>query len=77
MRRCKRTTGRKHRVRRRCEQGFHGAEAERFIAAATDMIHDFRQTVRITRITQMLFGGFQRCLYAIQKFPSDFERKLP
>ena len=24
----------------------------------------------------MLFGGFQRCLYAIQKFQSDSERKL-
>jgi type III restriction enzyme len=24
----------------------------------------------------MLFGGFQRCLYAIQKFRSDSERKL-
>ena len=24
----------------------------------------------------MLFGRFQRCLYSIQKFQSDFERKL-
>jgi type III restriction enzyme len=24
----------------------------------------------------MLFGGFQRCLYSIQKFQSDSERKL-
>jgi type III restriction enzyme len=24
----------------------------------------------------MVFGGFQRCLYATQKFQSDSERKL-
>jgi type III restriction enzyme len=28
------------------------------------------------RIGQMLFGGFKHCLYPIQKFHSDTERKL-
>lgn len=38
---------------------------------------DFRQTVQDkTRIAQIVFGGFQRCLYSIQKFQSDSERKL-
>ena len=39
--------------------------------------YDFRQSVQDkSRIGQMLFGGFQRCLYSIQKFQSDSERKL-
>ncbi|MFZ5862377.1 MAG: DEAD/DEAH box helicase [Nitrospirota bacterium] len=42
-----------------------------------DPIHDFRQTVEDkSRIAQLLFGGFQRCLYRVQKFQSDTERKL-
>lgn len=40
-------------------------------------VADFRQTVEDkSRIAQMRFGGFQRCLYEIQKFQSDTERKL-
>ncbi len=40
-------------------------------------VSDFRQTVADkSRIAQMLFGGFQRCLYDLQKFQSDPERKL-
>ncbi len=40
-------------------------------------IHDFHQTVaEKSKIPQMLFGGFKRCLYPIQKFQSDPERKL-
>lgn len=39
--------------------------------------HDFRETVADkSRISKMLFGGFKRCLYRIQKFQSDSERKL-
>ena len=42
-----------------------------------DPVHDFRHTVEDrSRIAQMLFGGFQRCLYRLQKFQSDPERKL-
>jgi type III restriction enzyme len=38
---------------------------------------DFRQTVADrNKIGQLLFGGFQRCLYSVQKFHSDSERKL-
>ena len=28
------------------------------------------------RIRQMLFGGFARCLYPLQKFDSDTERRF-
>jgi type III restriction enzyme len=58
-------------------KGFTALKPSAFTAAATDPIHDFRQTVQDrTRIAHMLFGGFQRCLYAIQKFQSDSERRL-
>ena len=58
-------------------KGFTELKPSAFTAAATDTIHDFRQTVQDrTRIAQMLFGGFQRCLYPIQKFQSDSERRL-
>jgi type III restriction enzyme len=58
-------------------KGFTELKPSAYTAVATDTIHDFRQTVQErTRIAQMLFGGFQRCLYAIQKFQSDSERRL-
>ena len=42
-----------------------------------ERVHDFRQTVQDrSRISQMVFGGFQRYLYSTQKFQSDSERKL-
>jgi len=30
----------------------------------------------MNRIRQMLFGGFQKCLYPLQKFHSDTERRF-
>jgi type III restriction enzyme len=58
-------------------KGFPELKSSAYTAAATDTIHDFRQTVQErSRIAQMLFGGFQRCLYPIQKFQSDSERRL-
>ena len=58
-------------------KGFTALKPSAFTAAATDTVHDFRQTVQDrTRIAQMLFGGLQRCLYPIQKFQSDSERRL-
>lgn len=39
--------------------------------------HHYRETVTETsRIKQMLFGGFERCLYPLQKFDSDTERRF-
>jgi type III restriction enzyme len=58
-------------------KGFTELKSSAYTAAATDTVHDFRQTVQErSRIAQMLFGGFQRCLYPIQKFQSDSERRL-
>ncbi|MGH8066794.1 MAG: type III restriction endonuclease subunit R, partial [Candidatus Entotheonellia bacterium] len=58
-------------------KGFTELRPSAFTAATTESIHDFRETVQDrSRIGQMLFDGFQRCLYAIQKFQSDSERKL-
>lgn len=49
-------------------------------AATVEMdaaILDFRAPVDDKgRIAQMLFGGFQRCLFPVQKFQSDSERRL-
>ncbi len=44
-------------------KGFTALSPSAFTAATDDSIHDFRQTVQDrSRIAQMLFGGFQRCL---------------
>jgi type III restriction enzyme len=58
-------------------KGFTELKSSAFTAVATDTIHDVRQTVQErARIAQMVFGGFQRCLFGTQKFQSDSERKL-
>jgi type III restriction enzyme len=58
-------------------KGFTRLRQSAFTAPAHESVHDFRQTVQDrSRISQMVFGGFQRCLYATQKFQSDSERKL-
>jgi type III restriction enzyme len=58
-------------------KGFTELRPSAFTAATAESIHDFRQTVQDrVRIAQMLVGGFQHCLYSIQKFQSDSERKL-
>jgi len=42
-----------------------------------DGLQDFRQTVEDkTKIKQLAFTGFQRCLFDTQKFDSDTERKF-
>jgi type III restriction enzyme len=58
-------------------KGFTELKPCAFTAAADAPISDFRRTVEEkTRIGQMIFGGFHRCLYPAQKFQSDTERKL-
>lgn len=58
-------------------KGFTALKPCAYTAKDGEPIHDFRQTVGDrTRISQMLFGGFQRSLYSIQKFDSDTERRL-
>jgi type III restriction enzyme len=58
-------------------KGFTALKPSAYTAKDGEPIHDFRQTVEDrTRISQMLFGRFQRCLYSLQKFDSDTERRL-
>ena len=40
-------------------------------------VKNYRETVtEVSKIKQMLFGGFSKCLYPIQKFDSDTERRF-
>jgi type III restriction enzyme len=58
-------------------KGFTDLKPSAYTARDGDPVQDFRQTVEDrSRISQMLFGGFQRCLYSVQKFDSDTERRL-
>ncbi len=58
-------------------KGFTDLKPSAYTAKDGEPVQDFRQTVEDrTRISQMLFGGFQRGLYSIQKFDSDTERRL-
>jgi len=48
-----------------------------YTATAGQTAHHFRETVLDpSRIKQMLFGGFARCLYPLVKFGSDTERRF-
>ncbi|MGH7167281.1 MAG: type III restriction endonuclease subunit R, partial [Nitrospiraceae bacterium] len=58
-------------------KGFTKLKGGAYTALEADDGHDFRQTVEDKgRIAQIVFVGFQRCLYSKQKFQSDTERKL-
>jgi len=57
-------------------KGFSTLKQSAFTAAADGVKH-FRETVTDkAKIGQMVFGGFQRCLYPVQKFDSDTERRF-
>ncbi|EWH10107.1 hypothetical protein DS2_09182, partial [Catenovulum agarivorans DS-2] len=48
-----------------------------YTIAQDQPVQNYRDTVRdVSRIKQMLFGGFSRCLYPLQKFDSDTERRF-
>ncbi|RUQ35944.1 MAG: type III restriction endonuclease subunit R [Candidatus Competibacteraceae bacterium] len=58
-------------------RGFTGLKPCNYTATAGQTAHHFRETVEdIGRIKTMLFGGFARCLYSLQKFDSDTERRF-
>ncbi len=58
-------------------KGFTDLKPSAYTAKDGEPIHDFRQTVTDpSGSRQMLFGGFQRGLYSVQKFDSDTERRL-
>jgi type III restriction enzyme len=58
-------------------RGFTELKPCHYSAIAGQTAHHFRETLTETgRIKQMLFGGFSRCLYPLQKFDSDTERRF-
>lgn len=58
-------------------RGFTELKPCNYTATAGQAAHHFRETVdEVGRIKQMLFGGFTRCLYPLQKFDSDTERRF-
>lgn len=58
-------------------RGFTELKPCNYTATAGQPAHHFRETVtQPGRIRQMLFGGFARCLYPLQKFDSDTERRF-
>lgn len=58
-------------------RGFTELKACNYTATAGQAPHHYRETVEdVGRIKQLLFGGFQRCLYPLQKFDSDTERRF-
>ena len=58
-------------------RGFTELKPCNYTATAGQTAHHFRETATETsRIKQMLFGGFARCLYPLQKFDSDTERRF-
>jgi type III restriction enzyme len=58
-------------------RGFTELKPCNYTAVAGQTAHHYRETVTdLGRIKQMLFGGFARCLYPLQKFDSDTERRF-
>lgn len=58
-------------------KGFTELKASAYTASAADPVLDFRQSpADKSNMAKYLFGGFARCLYPVQKFQSDPERRL-
>ena len=58
-------------------KGFTSLKPLAFTAPADEAIRNFRHPVPDkSKIAQLVFGGFQRCLYPVQKFQADNERVL-
>lgn len=58
-------------------RGFTSLKPCNYTASAKNPVHSFRETVEDkNRIKQMMFGGFEKCLYPLQKFDSDSERRF-
>ena len=58
-------------------RGFTALKPYHYTASANERVRSVRDTVTDkSRIKQMLFGGFQKCMYPLQKFDSDTERRF-
>jgi len=57
--------------------GFTPLKPCAYTAAAGQVVHSYRDTVTDkSKIKKMLFGEFSKCLYPLQKFDSDTERRF-
>jgi len=57
--------------------GFSTLKECSYTAAQGQNIKNYRDTlIEVSKIKQVLFGGFSNCLYPIQKFDSDTERRF-
>ncbi len=58
-------------------RGFTQLKPCNYTASEKHPVRNYRETVDDKgRIKQMLFGGFKKCLYPLQKFDSDSERRF-
>jgi len=58
-------------------KGFTELKPSAYTASVNEQTLNFRTPPKDkNNIEKYIFGGFQRCLYAVQKFQSDSERKL-
>lgn len=58
-------------------KGFTELKPSAYTASATDTVLDYRQPpTDKSNMARYLFGGFEKCLYPVQKFQSDAERKM-
>ena len=58
-------------------RGFTALKEPTYTVGAGQPVRDYRRTVdEPSRIKQMVFGHFSRCLYPLQKFDSDTERRF-
>ena len=58
-------------------KGFSELKPSAYTASASEPVLDYRQPpADKSNMAKYLFGGFKRCLYPVQKFQSDAERKL-
>ena len=58
-------------------KGFTELKPSAYTISKNDSVMDFRQPPDDkSNMAKYLFGGFKKCLYAVQKFQSDPERKL-
>jgi type III restriction enzyme len=58
-------------------RGFTELKPCNYTVIAGQTAHHYRETVtELGKIKQMLFGGFSCCLYPLQKFDSDTERRF-
>ena len=59
------------------KRGFTELKPCNYTVSGNEPIRNFRETLAEPgRIRQMLFGHFKRCLYPLQKFDSDTERRF-